>query len=213
MSLTPKSGEAGRHYRLCRSKLWRLETLPDLELSEYHRNKQGKDKKAQGEESLQERRLALGLVAQASLTLPTKKGLLGQPGKTRPGLAASQAAAPVSQRGGTDHSVRRQQATPRPGPLLVDAAQWHPGGRGGETEPGGPESHPGRVLVHHGKGGKDRVVYISPDTHRALLEYLQVRPGLRPGRSFWWKRALTPVNLSPCGAFRNGWNTMPERPG
>ncbi len=34
----------------------------------------------------------------------------------------------------------------------------------------------GRVLVHHGKGGKDRVVYISPDTHRALVEYLQLRP-------------------------------------
>ena len=34
----------------------------------------------------------------------------------------------------------------------------------------------GRVLVHHGKGGKDRAMYISPDTHRAAGEYLQLRP-------------------------------------
>ena len=34
----------------------------------------------------------------------------------------------------------------------------------------------GRILVRHGKGGKDRVVYISPDSHQALTEYLRVRP-------------------------------------
>jgi site-specific recombinase XerD len=34
----------------------------------------------------------------------------------------------------------------------------------------------GRIIVHHGKGGKDRVVYISQDTHNALGEYLKLRP-------------------------------------
>jgi site-specific recombinase XerD len=32
-----------------------------------------------------------------------------------------------------------------------------------------------RILVCHGKGGKDRVVYISHDAHRALLGYLKSR--------------------------------------
>jgi len=32
-----------------------------------------------------------------------------------------------------------------------------------------------RVYVHQGKGGKDRVVYISHDAYRALLTYLKVR--------------------------------------
>jgi len=34
----------------------------------------------------------------------------------------------------------------------------------------------GRILVHEGKGGKDRAVYISHDALRALVEYLRVRP-------------------------------------
>ena len=42
----------------------------------------------------------------------------------------------------------------------------------------------GRVHVHHGKGGKDRVVYISPDTHRALVEYLQLRPRVKAKQVF-----------------------------
>ncbi len=71
----------------------------------------------------------------------------------------------------------------------------------------------GRVHVHHGKSGKDRVVYISPDTHRALTEYLQRRPGSRPSRSFWWKRARIPAGPCPCEASRNAWNTMLARPG
>jgi len=32
-----------------------------------------------------------------------------------------------------------------------------------------------RILVCHGKGGKDRIVYISHDAHRALLVYLKSR--------------------------------------
>jgi site-specific recombinase XerD len=42
----------------------------------------------------------------------------------------------------------------------------------------------GRVHVHHGKGGKDRVVYVSPDTHRALVEYLQRRPRVKTKQVF-----------------------------
>ena len=41
-----------------------------------------------------------------------------------------------------------------------------------------------RIYVHNGKGGKDRVVYISNDTYHALLEYLRVRPPSRTQRLF-----------------------------
>ena len=33
-----------------------------------------------------------------------------------------------------------------------------------------------KIFVHQGKGGKDRVVYISPDAHQALVDYLRCRP-------------------------------------
>ncbi|MCP4717571.1 MAG: tyrosine-type recombinase/integrase [Deltaproteobacteria bacterium] len=33
-----------------------------------------------------------------------------------------------------------------------------------------------KIFVNQGKGGKDRVVYISADAHRALVDYLQHRP-------------------------------------
>ncbi len=42
----------------------------------------------------------------------------------------------------------------------------------------------GRVHVHHGKGGKDRVVYISPEFHGALVAYLQLRPRLKAKQVF-----------------------------
>ena len=41
-----------------------------------------------------------------------------------------------------------------------------------------------RIYVHNGKGGKDRVVYISNDAYHALLEYLKVRPPSRAKRLF-----------------------------
>jgi len=37
----------------------------------------------------------------------------------------------------------------------------------------------GRIWVRNGKGGKDRMVYISPDAHRALCDYLDQRSGSR----------------------------------
>ncbi len=33
-----------------------------------------------------------------------------------------------------------------------------------------------QLFVHHGKGAKDRVVYLSDDTHEALMQYLRTRP-------------------------------------
>jgi len=33
-----------------------------------------------------------------------------------------------------------------------------------------------KIFVNQGKGGKDRVVYISSDAHRALIDYLECRP-------------------------------------
>ena len=37
----------------------------------------------------------------------------------------------------------------------------------------------GKILVHGGKGGKDRVVYVSKDAVKALAAYLKVRPKSR----------------------------------
>jgi len=41
-----------------------------------------------------------------------------------------------------------------------------------------------RISVHNGKGGKDRVVYISNDAYHALVRYLRVRPLSRTKRLF-----------------------------
>ena len=49
------------------------------------------------------------------------------------------------------------------------------------------------ILVHDGKGGKDRVVYISDDAHEALVEYLELPPEQR--KSFWLRRA--PIKENP----------------
>jgi site-specific recombinase XerD len=47
-----------------------------------------------------------------------------------------------------------------------------------------------RLLVRHGKGGKDRVVYLSPDTHLALVEYLQRRPRVKAKQIFLVEKGL-----------------------
>ena len=41
-----------------------------------------------------------------------------------------------------------------------------------------------RIIVYHGKGSKDRVVYISDDAHDALMAYLKIRLGLRVKKVF-----------------------------
>lgn len=48
-----------------------------------------------------------------------------------------------------------------------------------------------RIYVYQGKGGKDRVVYISQDAYRELISYLKGRP---PSRS----KALFLVEKGPC---------------
>ncbi|MCP3676114.1 MAG: tyrosine-type recombinase/integrase, partial [Deltaproteobacteria bacterium] len=48
-----------------------------------------------------------------------------------------------------------------------------------------------RIYVYQGKGGKDRVVYISQDAHRELVDYLKIRP---PSRS----KGLFLVEKGPC---------------
>ena len=41
-----------------------------------------------------------------------------------------------------------------------------------------------KILVHNGKGGKGRVVYISTDAYEALIDYLRVRPQSRAMKVF-----------------------------
>jgi site-specific recombinase XerD len=41
-----------------------------------------------------------------------------------------------------------------------------------------------RIFVHHGKGGKDRVVYMSNDAYHALIQYLRVRSSDRAKKLF-----------------------------
>jgi site-specific recombinase XerD len=48
--------------------------------------------------------------------------------------------------------------------------------------------HRKRLYIYNGKGGKDRVVYISPDTHQTLIDYLQSRSGCRAKRLFLVER-------------------------
>ncbi len=48
-----------------------------------------------------------------------------------------------------------------------------------------------RILVHCGKGGKDRVVYISNDAHSALMDYLKARPRSKAKKLFL-------VEKGPC---------------
>jgi len=41
-----------------------------------------------------------------------------------------------------------------------------------------------RIFVRNGKGGKDRVVYVSRDAHEAIVNYLRVRPSCRATKLF-----------------------------
>jgi site-specific recombinase XerD len=41
-----------------------------------------------------------------------------------------------------------------------------------------------KIFVHHGKGGKDRVVYMSNDLYHALIQYLRVRSSDRAKKLF-----------------------------
>lgn len=45
-----------------------------------------------------------------------------------------------------------------------------------------------RLYIHNGKGGKDRVVYISPDTYHALSDYIENRPSCRAKKLFLVER-------------------------
>jgi len=48
-----------------------------------------------------------------------------------------------------------------------------------------------KLLVEDGKGGKDRIVYMSHDAHQALVAYLRVRPSSRT-------RSIFLVEKDPC---------------
>ncbi len=55
-----------------------------------------------------------------------------------------------------------------------------------------------KVLIEHGKGGKDRVVYISNDACLALLRYLEVRPSSESPEIFLVEKGTykgTPISI------------------
>lgn len=47
-----------------------------------------------------------------------------------------------------------------------------------------------KLLIEDGKGGKDRIVYLSQDAHQALIAYLRVRPSSRARRIFLVEKGL-----------------------
>jgi site-specific recombinase XerD len=57
------------------------------------------------------------------------------------------------------------------------------------------------ILVEDGKGGKDRIVYMSNDVLQALSSYLKVRAASKARKG----------SLSPFAAFRGAWNVMPAK--
>jgi site-specific recombinase XerD len=48
----------------------------------------------------------------------------------------------------------------------------------------------GKILVHGGKGGKDRVVYVSKDAVKALAAYLKIRPKSRSKYVFLVRKGI-----------------------
>ena len=59
-------------------------------------------------------------------------------------------------------------------------------------------SQAGKDSGGNGKGAKDRMVYISPDAHRALATISIIGRGRRPRRSFWSRRER--AKGSPLGS-------------
>lgn len=64
-----------------------------------------------------------------------------------------------------------------------------------------------RIYVHNGKGGKDRVVYISDDASHALVTYLRGGPGAKQRNSSSLRRVSIGASLSRSVVSRRGWNT------
>lgn len=60
-----------------------------------------------------------------------------------------------------------------------------------------------RIFVRNGKGGKDRVVYVSGDAYEAIVDYLRVRPLSRAKKLF----------LVEKGSFTVGHPGRPESAG
>jgi len=70
-----------------------------------------------------------------------------------------------------------------------------------------------QVFVHQGKGAKDRVVYLSDDAYKALVQYLRVRPPSRIKEVFLWTKGAAGAKPSRCEASRNAWSITPARRG
>ena len=69
------------------------------------------------------------------------------------------------------------------------------------------------ILVEDGKGGKDRVVYMSHDALQALVVYLRLRPPSKTRKIFLAEKEPCKDSPSPSAAFRGAWNIMPVKHG
>ena len=67
------------------------------------------------------------------------------------------------------------------------------------------------ILVEDGKGGKDRIVYMSHDALHALAAYLRVRPQSRTRKIFLAEKGHARGSPSPSAAFRSAWKIMPTK--
>ena len=108
----------------------------------------------------------------------------------RPGLAASQAAVPVSQRGGVDRSVRRHHETADRAPFLLMLCSGLRVGEVAKLSLKALDLTRGRALVLSSKGGKDR----------CRLARTPAGPWLGPGdgpghrQAGWGGRAVAPLS-------------------
>jgi len=67
-----------------------------------------------------------------------------------------------------------------------------------------------RILVCHGKGGKDRIVYISNDAYRAIVDYLKRRSASKAKRVFYFPKELIGAYQYRFEASKSAWSAMPE---
>ena len=70
-----------------------------------------------------------------------------------------------------------------------------------------------QLFVHHGKGDKDRVVYLSDDAYEALVQYLRVRPVSRVKEVFLVDKGRCRGKAISVRGIQKRWSITPARQG